>query len=458
MWIAAVLIAGILVGCGSNNGSDSIGESTREETLNTELSTHETTELLTVDLFEGVYVVCQGWDALGKTVEINAEACDGFVKENVTFSFAEDYSNLTNRDYVTVIAEYDKNSMTEQGVVPISDTKEFRVEGLREIVSAQDFHDGLAWVEVEVGDRVNWCCCDMEGNIRFSLEDGQKPTTYFANGVSIVDNKMLVNDQGEVVWSAEKEGINYVNEMWGEGTSRGISLMFDEDEGEEYFGYTYARFYIECFEFTGSVTGVINPDGSWRITPNEEFYKGSYKEAGFYWCPSSGVDCYNIIYNTGISNQYSERYKEYYQSVVAEYELEKHDGLIFKWKSYPDTSGFYNAEGEEVIDLSKYNIDKYDEPEFYEGYALLEIENDQGYDYYTIIDSSGNEMFSPQKAVEHGALRYGYYWVDDVGYMNVYGEPAFELFCLTGRDFCEGMAFVYSSGYHFINTSGEIVF
>ena len=135
-----------------------------------------------------------------------------------------------------------------------------------------------------------------------------------------------------------------------------------------------------------------------------------------------------------------------------------HEGLSFQ--DYRTTPGFYIMTGEMVIDLSNYNIVSYlPDPEFNEGYALLEIENEQESRYYTIIDLHGNEMFAPKKAIEHGALRCGYYWADGVGYMDVYGEPAFTEF-IAGRAFRENMALVRTpfGELHFIDTTGNIVF
>jgi len=60
--------------------------------------------------------------------------------------------------------------------------------------------------------------------------------------------------------------------------------------------------------------------------------------------------------------------------------------------------GFYNINGDLVIDLSDYIIDSsYNNPlpEFTDGYCLLSLNNPQGTRFFTIIDKNGNQMFEP---------------------------------------------------------------
>lgn len=168
-----------------------------------------------MDIFKDVQINCDGWNDFGEIVDISTENCESLVRENVTFTLAEDYKELSNGDMVTIIAEYEEKIFSENGFKVSNDSAEIRVNGLRQIVDAQDYHDGMAWVNVEFADETKWCCCDKEGEILFSLEAGSIPTTYFANGVAIVDYNRVIDKSGNVIWSIVDNGISASNELWG---------------------------------------------------------------------------------------------------------------------------------------------------------------------------------------------------------------------------------------------------
>ena len=342
------------------------------------------------------------------------------------------------------------------------------------IVEAQEFRDGVAWVKYKFEDTTQWCCCDKEGNVLFVLEPQSSPTTHFANGVAIVDKSVIVNKSGEVIWSISQNGVEAGEELWGEGSIEAIELLHLEYDNSldyvyDYYGYTVVRYKVDCFEYTGEKTGVLNSDGSWWLPPvSSSVFNAPFlgDEDGFYWLNSSNGERYYDI----VSNQFIDPWDSEVDPNF-KFRFDKHNGLIFQvndYNAYPHTYGFYDADGNKIIDLSKYNINTEEkDPEFIDGYALLEIENDQGSPYYTIIDTSGNEMFAPRKQVLHDELSCGLVWVKenpvDGYYMNVYGEVAFDREYKKGSRFSEGLAYVYveiDGEYyiHYINTNGEIVF
>ena len=130
-------------------GSDTTASDTDTDTSTPKA---EIEDLVEIDIFSNVQITYDGWNEFGTTVEIVTDDCESLIRENVSFSFASDYQELTNGDTVTVTAEYDENVFSENGYKVISTTKDFQVEGLRQITTAQGYHDGVAWVNVRFAD------------------------------------------------------------------------------------------------------------------------------------------------------------------------------------------------------------------------------------------------------------------------------------------------------------------
>ena len=105
-----------------------------------------------------------------------------------------------------------------------------------------------------------------------------------------------------------------------------------------------------------------------------------------------------------------------------EYIEENYSGLVYNKNS----GGFCNTAGDLVIDLSEYDLR--DDPEFHNGYCVLNIENKQSSSYFTVIDPSGNRMFEPKKEVTHeefvsdGLLRVKD--DDEIYFLDMQGEVA----------------------------------
>ena len=105
-----------------------------------------------------------------------------------------------------------------------------------------------------------------------------------------------------MVWSVGVEGKEYANAAWGEENVEFITIRFSQDQDveypEEFLGYTFVEFGLESYDFSGRVTGVLNPDGSWRYEPSSGLRHGSYLGAGMYDVRSSQMWIYDVIGNT----------------------------------------------------------------------------------------------------------------------------------------------------------------
>jgi len=142
------------------------------------------------------------------------------------------------------------------------------------------------------------------------------------------------------------------------------------------------------------------------------------------------------------------------------------EGLFF-YNDYNNHSrqGFYNINGNLVIDLSEYTIDLNDvyNIRFTNGYCLLNLFNPQGDLFYTIIDTNGNLMFEPrrregtvsQKSNGLFALRQnGQHFL-----INAFGETVLDLGTIESiSDFNEGIARVRTrNGIYYILAPGSII-
>ena len=107
-------------------------------------------------------------------------------------------------------------------------------------------------------------------------------------------------------------------------------------------------------------------------------------------------------------------------------------------------------------------------PTFYDGYCIVNIDNEQRSSYYTVLDTSGNELFEPRKREDKLAEKVsdGMFWAETyesgIIYYKTNGEQAFEIpFKIkNGTDFCEGLALLEAEDgvIYVIDTSGKILF
>ena len=369
------------------------------------------------------------------------------------------------------------------------------------ILQASDYHEGIVWAKTEQGDTACWSAVDDGGTVLFSLEPEEIPVTSFCNGISIVDYQYVVDAKGNTVWSVEKDGWDFAREQWGDSveeihlvnnwkSSVNAAALNDTPEllKEDFFGYPQVEFYVNTFDYSGNYTGFLNPDGSWRREPETmraSVLDGRYGVYRMFFPDDSWKEGhYNMLTDETVDTDQmdEESYYKAWGRWGAEYYAGLHDGLIYvsagalgdyvygglDLESYD--RGFYDLSGNMQIDLGKYHLAASPYPAFADGYALLQLENEQKAPFYTLMDKSGNFVFEPRKKgifpfEMADAVSEGMYWVRNednaVTYYKTDGEPAFETeFTISeARDFHDGRALVKTDAeeWHFIDTSGKIV-
>ena len=454
----------ILSACGSGKDfNEPVSNSAPSDELTAK--SEENIDLVEINAFDDIVVGYVGWEGLGKLEYIDMSNCLQFIQDNFEFKPVEDWTNLSNGDEIEIHLIYDKKDVEEKGYIVLEDTKKFKVTGLNSIQQSWGYYDGVAWVN---SSKNGWCLCDKEGNILFTLDEGTKPTTNFYNGVSIVDENRLVDKNGNTIWSVDIDGNAYAKQKWGDAVKE-IEICYAYGAsgryGKDFFGKVFVHFFINSYELSGDFMGILDSSGNWIFEPEEGYDEVRCYDYGdngiFEFRTSFGIDKNWFFYNAitdekiiGRDNAVLDRWKrEYYCSI--------HDGLIFEER---DGVGFFcDVDGNEMINLSRYYRihDNVGTGEFSNGYALLHIANESNYEFYTIIDVNGNEMFTP-KSTDDGqtSLVNGFYRIG-TQYYNINGAPMFSLVFSECSDFQEEMALVEiaeDKTLHFINTNGEIVY
>ena len=370
-----------------------------------------------------------------------------------------------------------------------------------EIKQAADYHEGIVWAKTVLDGTECWSAVDEGGTVLFSLKPEEIPVTNFCNGISLVDYQYVVDTKGNTVWSVEKDGWDYAREQWGDSAEEvhlvnnwksfvDASALNDTPEllKEDFFGYPQVEFYVNTFDYSGNYTGFLNPDGSWRREPGTmraSVLDGHYGVYRMHFPDDSWKEGhYNMLTDEAVDTDQmdKESYNKTWGRWGAEYYAGQHDGLIYvaagalgdyvygglDIETY-DT-GFYDLSGNMQIDLGKYHLAASPYPVFKDGYALLQLENEQNSPFYTLMDKNGNFVFEPRKKGVFpfemaDAVSEGMYWIRNedsaAAYYKTDGEPAFETeFVITeAKDFHDGRALVKTDAgeWHFIDTSGRIV-
>ena len=271
------------------------------------------------------------------------------------------------------------------------------------ITDATSFRNGYAWAKFSEydtsGDFVSskWCCIDTQGNVAFELpvgiDEGDKfELTGFADGVALVNNEAMVNTQGQAVWSVDGDGWALAEELFGEGNTQDVGMT----DGGYFMGVAFVWFSVDTFEETATYYGILGSDGNWIQEPTKDLKEPEYIGEGVYHLKTPDeTGYYNdyTFFSPKAKKVSSDRDEAY--SWSDDYIEENYSGLVYDEKS----GGFCNTAGELVIDLSEYNLR--DDPEFHNGYCVLNIKNEQSSWYFTVIDPSGNRMFEPKKEVTH---------------------------------------------------------
>lgn len=362
---------------------------------------------------------------------------------------------------------------------------------------ARDFSEGLSWVRISEYDvDGNWLnsqrvCINKQGQKIYELPKSTDwgdhtadfTATDFIKGVSILDENTLINNKGEVVWSVGDDGWNYADNKFGEGNTKTIKLS----DGDYFSGYTFVKFYIDSFAETGIYCGVLNPDGSWRMEPikvEDGFHSSQFFEGIRYDFITQDENGYYQVYNTYFieENRVEESKSEdiptieeakSYKSSRNKYYCDRHDGLMYS----NDSVGFEDFSNKVVLDLSRYarieySINDYtgypDYPVFNDGYAVLDVYNQDKSKYMTVIDKKGEQLFEPIKCEDHDNvvsddLLLVEYENNEQVFLNMKGETEIVVDGMANT-FCEGYAIIKSRDsqldidvYHYIDTHGNVV-
>lgn len=382
--------------------------------------------------------------------------------------------------------------------------------------ASKGFSNDVAWVETAKGstaDQIQWVCIDPKGKTLFQLPAGEQPASNFVNGVAIVEKldssgttalagQRIVDKTGQQIFP--KSGDNNTYKMDG-----------------PFNGDVFVSLEINNVNETKDERGLVDNKGNWVVQPSSDLETLDGSEYfGIFQLPSGSngyenfVNTKNNLVFSGDGNGNIEFIKQYIQNNYV-------DGLIFLQSTTdyslqpessrsnsltlpysinnsvdlpPDTkdpgpaalgfheagNGFYDKNGNKVVDLAKYNCKAVGN--YSSGYCSLRIINPQGSWFYTIIDNKGNFMFDPVEQsigpyfsglaiYTSGSSRDDDYEGDSSNtatYIDVHGKVAFTISNVDyATSFDEnGIAMITKSGtsggtekgVYFINTKGEIAF
>lgn len=323
----------------------------------------------------------------------------------------------------------------------------------KKINDARNFSDGVAWVYIDYEDLSSrWVCVEPSGKILFSLDNGIEPTSDFSNGIATLSDNTIIDKSGQIIASPELTGydeIVIVNKNKGSDT-KVVSDNSGSYEHNEIIkdGLVFVKKIEESYNGDKELVGIVNSKGEWALEPSKEFLNISYMNNNlFEVCVDEGDLEYKIFDTSSMKLLEIE-------DVLDKLYAEKYD--LFEWNE------FRNYESEE-LDLSRYPYIYVATP-FYKGHSALVLGADNESKWVTVIDDSGNELFSPKK-LDNSSLTHiddGMYCVSqefetqgETKYKRVFydfkGNKLFEINTeSTINIFSEGYAFVEP-----INTGDE---
>ena len=323
------------------------------------------------------------------------------------------------------------------------------------LLSAQDFSEGLSWIQVVettsegYGRAEQIFAINTKGEViyaqpQFYLDDegwrfdstdenwcnyvgngfGGEHTP-FAEGVSVAfvpGDQFLINSEGKEIWRASREGVADAVKRYGEGNVESVHICaFDEDRAEKtplgriFNGYSVVEMDINSFDFAGKVFGILGPDAEWVVEPEpaNSMEIDSYGIVAAISENGTGSEYRNLktgeSFDRGGMSYFLDPVRAQEEGVpdwsgtLKDMMLPQTDGL---WYSY-DEKCFMNQQGEKVIDLSGYELWRtYSNsyffgrhlPCFQGGYCVVGIMNKDGNAaYYTVYDKDGNQVMKPTK-------------------------------------------------------------
>jgi len=368
------------------------------------------------------------------------------------------------------------------------------------LIDGEEFSDGLAWVKVMVESDEIWGAMDTNGKIQFGV-DGE-PQTPFYNGVALIsewENKCVVDKTGKII--ADKNDTRF-------------DKVLAIDEG----GHIWVTKSIDTLELAEIQYGILNNKGEWihalkaddnRRTSFEPSVVQYYFTDDFFVKHTNGTSIFDFttmrekyyhnldvayvpngtgaVYDKKTNSLFlylinvDTQEKKYITvskdgtaietlSVLAGARIK--DGLAFWGDEDSNKYGFYDLQGNMVIDISSMNLRNYysyrgsqfEHPTFEDGYALINLLNDNNSIFTTIIDKSGKQMFEPIKNGWNSQhLSEGLAWLynanndDTYSYINVKGETVIEgIHASKVYDFKNGVAKIEFNGdIYYMNKVGK---
>lgn len=347
------------------------------------------------------------------------------------------------------------------------DEYEGDVNGTLYLEKAQSFSEGVTWVTVAAAGSANQTMLiDETGKMLYKRpvqaeeEKGsttwrpESITTNFSHGVGFLRDKndeILVNTKGEVVWSLQEDGWSEAERLFGKEGVEEIRVYVDtrDDDSQFFNGYLVVEMDYNTFEGSGTARGILKPDGTWLIAPqdieiqmsvwcniaalfytvgNESYYKDekaiqldtgeiydvretTYDANGDSVPGEEPLNGLFMVYsgqlkqsNFDVTDEYGRDYtaRAYVNRWKAAYERSKAENLLYD----RENQVFVDENWDTVVDLSEYIINNDKRFWFKNGYCYLNVENPDGAEYYTVIDKKGNRVFEPQKNKEAWSSAY----------------------------------------------------
>lgn len=267
----------------------------------------------------------------------------------------------------------------------------------------------------------------------------------------------IINAKGEIVWSMVDEESSIGKKYFSNVDSWSWHPFFrcKRNEMDLYQGYLPIEFTVDSFDYSGNLVGIIDSSGKWAVEPTKV-------TSGWNSITDSYIAVANfaIDYSTGDVITFEESGNEReikLEEIENKAYFKKHDGLKFDYFAEPQ--GFYDEQGNCVIDLSNYNLEL--ESEFNDGFAVVNIQNENGSDYLIVIDTKGNVSAGPLKNEGHGQMSEGFFWSEngESGYfMDVYGNQLGNQTGSRGFDFSDSRGWIYDQEWICIDETGKRVF
>ena len=299
---------------------------------------------------------------------------------------------------------------------------------------------------------------------------------------------LLVNTEGKVLWSMNKDGKEQAEKIFGAGNVETVEMA--ENNFNNFNGYAAVKIHVNSFDTTGDYYTILKPDGTFLMEPVKankfQMWSGKiYAEwQGDYVSDGDNYHYINLLtgetvdakreVGTFIMNPQPavpDGGWEQVQIWQNEYDRSNQDGLLYD----QNVHGFTDKDGNVVIDLSEYTL--YDEkyryndekektlyfnsngqymvfntldsnkskiapPRFHNGYAVVTIRNQDDAPFFVIYDTKGEKVCQPTKYPNISKIPANAYYAD--GYVvftqtnSIYGtysdDPVFYMYTSSNAD------------------------